>query len=50
MFTLYLGMMIVIVALAAPINGEPIRLETLGYAAAVFVVVLVGQRMRVRRR
>jgi drug/metabolite transporter (DMT)-like permease len=40
----------VIVALAAPINDEPIRLETLGYAAAVFVVVLVGQRMRVRRR
>jgi drug/metabolite transporter (DMT)-like permease len=40
----------VIVALAAPVNGEPIRVDTLGYAGAVFVVVLVGQRMRVRRR
>lgn len=39
----------VIVALAAPVNGEPIRLDTLVYASAVFVVVLVGQRMRVRR-
>jgi drug/metabolite transporter (DMT)-like permease len=40
----------VIVALAAPVNGEPIRLDTLAYAAAVFVVVFIGQRMRVRRR
>ena len=39
----------VIVALAAPVNGEPIRLETLGYAAAVVATVMVGQRMRVRR-
>ena len=39
----------VIVALAALVNGEPIRLETLGYAAAVVATVMVGQRMRVRR-
>ena len=38
----------VIVALAAPVNGEPIRLTTLLYAAAVVAVVIVGQRMRVR--
>ncbi|HEV2628451.1 MAG TPA: DMT family transporter [Pseudolabrys sp.] len=40
----------VIVALAWPVNGEPIRLDTLVYACAVFLVVFVGQRMRVRRR
>lgn len=39
----------VIVALAAPVNGEPIELATLGYAAAVVAAVLVGQRMRVTR-
>jgi drug/metabolite transporter (DMT)-like permease len=39
----------VIVALAAPVNGEPIRLGTLAYAAAVVLVVLIGQRMRVTR-
>jgi drug/metabolite transporter (DMT)-like permease len=39
----------VIVALAAPVNGEPIRLVTLGFAAAVVATVLVGQRMRVTR-
>jgi drug/metabolite transporter (DMT)-like permease len=38
-----------IVALAVPVNGEPIRLETLGYAAAVVATVMLGQRMRVRR-
>jgi len=38
-----------IVALAAPINGEPIRLTTLAYAAAVVATVIIGQRMRVRR-
>jgi drug/metabolite transporter (DMT)-like permease len=38
-----------IVALAAPVNGEPIRLSTLLYAAAVVAVVIVGQRMRVKR-
>ena len=39
----------VIVALAAPVNGEPIRLTTLAYAAAVVATVIIGQRMRVRR-
>jgi drug/metabolite transporter (DMT)-like permease len=38
-----------IVALAAPVNGEPIRLSTLAYAAAVVATVMIGQRMRVRR-
>ena len=38
-----------IVALAVPVNGEPIRLTTLAYAAAVVVTVIVGQRMRIRR-
>jgi drug/metabolite transporter (DMT)-like permease len=40
----------VIVALAAPVNGEPIRLSTLLYAATVVAVVIAGQRMRVRRK
>ncbi len=39
----------VIVALAALVNGEPIQVETLGFAAAVVATVMVGQRMRVRR-
>jgi drug/metabolite transporter (DMT)-like permease len=39
----------VIVAIAALVNDEPIRLETLGYAATVVAIVMVGQRMRVRR-
>jgi drug/metabolite transporter (DMT)-like permease len=39
----------VIVALAAPVNGEPIRLDTMAYAGAVFVIVFIGQRMQVRR-
>ena len=39
----------VIVLLAAPVNGEPIRLTTLAYAAAVVATVVIGQRMRVRR-
>src|SRR5579863_8286274 len=38
----------VIVLLAVPVNGEPIRLTTLAYAAAVVAVVVIGQRMRVR--
>lgn len=38
----------VIVVLAALVNGEPIRVATLGYAAAVVAIVLVGQRMAVR--
>jgi len=39
----------VIVALAWPVNGEPIRAGTLLYAAAVVATVVVGQRMRVKR-
>jgi drug/metabolite transporter (DMT)-like permease len=38
-----------IVALALPINGEPINLETVLFAAAVVGTVLIGQRMRVAR-
>jgi drug/metabolite transporter (DMT)-like permease len=40
----------VIVALASPVNGEPIDVETIVFATAVVAVVLVGQRMRVSRR
>ena len=40
----------VIVALAAFVNGEPIRPTTLGYACAVVATVFVGQRMSVRRK
>jgi drug/metabolite transporter (DMT)-like permease len=39
----------VIVLLAAPINGEPVRLSTLAYAAAVVATVVIGQRMQVQR-
>jgi drug/metabolite transporter (DMT)-like permease len=39
----------VIVALALPVNGEPIDVETIVFATAVVVTVLVGQRMRVSR-
>jgi drug/metabolite transporter (DMT)-like permease len=39
----------VIVALAALVNDEPIRLTTLAYAAAVVAAVVIGQRMQVRR-
>ncbi|HZQ12358.1 MAG TPA: DMT family transporter [Pseudolabrys sp.] len=39
-----------IVALAWPVNGEPLKLSTLAYAAAVVAIVLIGQRMRVTRR
>ena len=39
----------VIVALAAPVNGEPLRLSTLAFAAAVVAAVIIGQRMRVKR-
>lgn len=39
----------VIVVLAALVNGEPLQLTTLAYAAAVVATVLVGQRMPVRR-
>ena len=40
----------VIVALAWPVNGEPISVETLGFAAAVVATVLIGQRARVGRK
>ena len=40
----------VIVALALPVNGEPIDIETILFAAAVVATVLIGQRMRVVRR
>jgi hypothetical protein len=39
----------VIVALSVPINGERLDLETILFAAAVVVVVVIGQRMRVKR-
>ena len=39
----------VIVALAALVNDEPIRLTTLAYAAAVVAAVVIGQRMKVSR-
>ena len=38
-----------IVALALPVNGEAIDVETLLFAAAVVATVLIGQRMRVTR-
>jgi drug/metabolite transporter (DMT)-like permease len=40
----------VIAALAALVNGEPLEVATLGYAAAVVATVVIGQRMRVTRR
>jgi drug/metabolite transporter (DMT)-like permease len=39
----------VIVTLAWPINGEPIKLSTVAYAAAVVLAVFVGRSMQVRR-
>lgn len=39
----------VIVALAYPVNRESISIETVIFAAAVVLVVLIGQRMQVRR-
>jgi len=38
-----------IVVLALPVNGEPIDVETILFAAAVVATVLIGQRMRVTR-
>ena len=40
----------VIVVLAALINREPLRLTTLAYAGAVVLMVVIGQRMQVRRQ
>jgi drug/metabolite transporter (DMT)-like permease len=39
----------VIVALAVPVNREPMKLEDILFASAVVVTVLIGQRMRVTR-
>jgi len=36
-----------IVALARPVNGEPINIETIIFAVAVVATVLVGQRTRI---
>jgi drug/metabolite transporter (DMT)-like permease len=38
-----------IIMLASLVNGEPIRITTLAYAAAVVATVLIGQYMPVRR-
>jgi drug/metabolite transporter (DMT)-like permease len=38
-----------IVALSRPVNGEPIKLDTILFAAAVVATVMIGQRMRVVR-
>jgi drug/metabolite transporter (DMT)-like permease len=40
----------VIIMLASFVNGEPIRIGTLAYAAAVVATVLIGQQMPVRRK
>ena len=40
----------IVVALATPVNGEPIRLSTVFYAVLVVATVIVGQRMRVSHR
>lgn len=40
----------VVVALAAPVNGEQVGLSTVFYAALVVATVVVGQRMRVSHR
>ena len=37
----------IVVALAAPVNGEPIRLSTIFYAVLVVATVIAGQYMRV---
>jgi drug/metabolite transporter (DMT)-like permease len=40
----------IVVALAAPVNGEPIQLSTILYAVLVVATVIVGQYMRVSHR
>ena len=40
----------VIIALAALVNDEPVRLATLAYAAGVVATVLIGQRMPIKRK
>ncbi len=39
-----------IVVIAWPVNGEPIRIATIAYTAAVVVAVMIGQRMKVTAR
>ncbi|HVO94208.1 MAG TPA: DMT family transporter, partial [Terriglobales bacterium] len=39
----------VIVAIAFLVNGEPITIETIIFAAAVVATVLIGQKARIRR-
>lgn len=40
----------IVVALAAPVNGEPIKASTLFYAVLVVATVIVGQYMRVSHK
>ncbi len=40
----------IVVALAAPVNGEPIRASTVFYAVLVVATVIAGQYMRVSHR
>ena len=40
----------VIIGLALPVNKEPIRIDTILFAAAVVGTVLIGQRTKVARR
>jgi drug/metabolite transporter (DMT)-like permease len=40
----------IIVALASPVNGEPIQFSTIFYAALVVATVVIGQRMRVSQK
>jgi drug/metabolite transporter (DMT)-like permease len=40
----------IVVALAAPVNGEPIRASTIFYAVLVVATVIVGQYMRVSHK
>jgi hypothetical protein len=40
----------VIIGLTLPVNNEPMRIETILFAAAVAATVLIGQRTRVMRR
>ena len=39
----------VTLGLAALVNGEAIDLQTIGFAAAVVVTLMIGRTMRVRR-
>jgi hypothetical protein len=39
----------VVLAIAIPVNGEQLNLETVLFAVAVVATVVIGQRMRVTR-